>query len=104
MQKRRALITDDGFPLNIVMQGNGNESARYGGLVLEQEYGSSYTGNVSYIDPVGLAEGVMQLELWNLAISEAGYVEATTIPANVMHTRNRYAFEEEIKVAFSSYL
>jgi hypothetical protein len=102
VSKRRALMTVDGFPLSIMMPGSGNDIIKYGGLVLEQEYGGGYTGNVSYIDPVNLLEGVVQLDRWRVAIAEAGYIEAAANPANVMHMTNRYAFEEELKLTFSN--
>lgn len=103
LQNRRAIVTDDGFPLSIVIQGSGSESIKSAGLVLEQEYGGSYTGNIGYIDPVGLADGILQLDLWRSSIQEAGYVDAAAKPVNVLHMSNRYAFEEEVKIAFPRY-
>jgi|GEM_PF-4290321 len=102
MQKSRAIVTEKGVPLSVMQQINGNEYVKQLGLVLEQEYGGSYTGKVSYIDPVGLSDGMAQLDRWGVALMEAGYVEAAVKPGNVVHTNNRYAFDHDVKLILSS--
>ena len=102
ISKRRAVVTLDGFPVSIAIQSNGSDAIKYNGLVLEQEYGGIYTGNISYVDPISLVEGVVQLDGWRIAIQDAGYDDAAAKPTNVLHTTNRYSFEEELKMTFSN--
>lgn len=100
MPKYRVVLTDGGFPLSVTLQINNTEHIRYNGLVLEQEYGGAYTGKVDSIDLIGLSEGLTHLERWGAVIMDAGYVKAAAIPSNVMHTNNKYVFEQEFRSLF----
>jgi hypothetical protein len=100
MPKYRALLTSEGFPLSVSLQCTGSEFVRHNGLVLEQEYGGSYTGRVDHIDLIGLSEAMAHLGRWEAVLRDAGYAEAAAVPANVVYTSNRYVFEQEFKGMF----
>lgn len=100
MPKYRALMTAEGFPLIVTQQIRANEVVQYKGIVLEQDYAGSYTGNVDHIDLIGLAESMVHIDMWGEALVDAGFVEAAANAANVEYTNNRYVFEQEFKVLF----
>lgn len=100
MPRYRALVTVEGFPVLFTQQVHVNEVVRYNGLVLEQDYGGSFSGNVDHIDLVGLVESMAHLDRWGEVLADAGYAEAAVNVANVEHTNNRYVFEQEFKAMF----